>query len=178
MKFTLSVAILALAASQAMAVVPIPIADCTKSVIVMPTDTDGCDAFGARNNVTFENMLKWNTKLSPKCDNLDEGHPICVSITKGDCCLADPSAVTTLPVLTTVAPNPTSAPVTSGTTTVGPVTTTTGAVNATTALPTTSVTASTSAPATTTTKASEASGSKSSMLLAAVGVVVSVAYML
>lgn len=35
MKFTLSVAVLALAASQAMAVVPIPIKGCTKQVVVL-----------------------------------------------------------------------------------------------------------------------------------------------
>ncbi|KAF9319233.1 hypothetical protein BG006_003017, partial [Podila minutissima] len=83
MKITASVAILALAASQAMAVVPVPVPECTKSVIVRPTDIDGCVAFATRWNTTFENLLKWNLKLRKDCLNLDEGHPICVSVTPG-----------------------------------------------------------------------------------------------
>ncbi|KAF9367478.1 hypothetical protein CPB97_005698, partial [Podila verticillata] len=83
MKITASVAILALAASQAMAVVPVPVPECTKSVIVRPTDNDGCAAFASRWGTTFDNLLKWNLKLRPDCMNLDEGHPICVSVTPG-----------------------------------------------------------------------------------------------
>src|SRR5690554_6412758 len=71
MKFTLSLAVLALAASQAMAVVPTPIAECTKTVIVQPTDT-GCADFAAVNGCTFDDMLKWNLKLRPDCMNLGE----------------------------------------------------------------------------------------------------------
>ncbi|KAG0312443.1 hypothetical protein BGZ99_009519 [Dissophora globulifera] len=82
MKFTLSVAILALAASQAMAVVPIPVKECTKTVVVKPTDT-GCADFATANGCTFDDLLKWNTKLSPKCTNLDVGAPLCVSVTPG-----------------------------------------------------------------------------------------------
>ncbi|KAF9426835.1 hypothetical protein BGZ94_005936, partial [Podila epigama] len=107
MKFTLSVAVLALAASQAAAVVPIPVKECTKSVIVRPTDSDGCAAFAARWNTTFENLLKWNLKLRTDCLNLDEGHPICVSVTPGAGTLEPrptgpiPNPTTTVPAVTT-----------------------------------------------------------------------------
>ncbi|KAF9348425.1 hypothetical protein BGX26_000167 [Mortierella sp. AD094] len=185
MKFSLSVVILALAASQAMAVVPIPVKECTKSVIVQPTDIDGCAAFGSRNNATFENMLKWNQKLRPDCANLDVGHPICVSITKGDCCLAspvDPGLPTTNTTIPTTSGGvvPTTAPAANGTTTTtaGTVSTTKGA-NTTTTLPTSALPSPTNAttPATGN-KTNDATGLKNSMVLAAAGVMLSVAYML
>ncbi|KAG0010067.1 hypothetical protein BGZ80_001820 [Entomortierella chlamydospora] len=158
MKFSLSVVILALAASQAMAVIPIPVKECTKSVIVQPSDSDGCDLFASRHNTTFENMRKWNEKLRGDCANLDVGHPICVSVTKAA---------------------PTTAPATNGTaTTTASTVSTTKASNSTTTLPTTT----TSNPANATNpatdkKSNDATGSKSSMVLAAAGVVLSVAYM-
>jgi hypothetical protein len=49
--------------------------------------TPDCVAFATKFGITFDDLLKWNEKLSPKCDNLDVGEPLCVSITKGDCCL-------------------------------------------------------------------------------------------
>ncbi|KAF9143268.1 hypothetical protein BG015_000481 [Linnemannia schmuckeri] len=86
MKFTLSAVVLALAASQAAAVVPIPIKECTKSYVVEPGTPD-CNAFAAKFGITFPDLLKWNDKLRPDCANLDVGYPLCVSITKGECCL-------------------------------------------------------------------------------------------
>ncbi|KAG0300008.1 hypothetical protein BGZ98_009568 [Dissophora globulifera] len=171
MKFTLSVAVLALAASQAMAVVPIPVKECTKSVVVMPTDVLGCDDFATRHGTTFANMLLWNTKLSPKCDNLDVGHPMCVSITPGDCCLEKP--LETIPPLLTPGATVTG-------TSAAPVATSTGAV--TTNAPRVTTTAPAAGPSVTVTpttiKQNDAASTKSSMMLAAAGVVLSVAYML
>ncbi|KAG0234801.1 hypothetical protein BGW41_000980 [Actinomortierella wolfii] len=83
MKFTLSLVILATAASQALAVVPTPIAACTKTVVVNEKDIDGCDAFAARNGVTFDSLLKWNMRLRADCLNLDLHEKICVSVTPG-----------------------------------------------------------------------------------------------
>ncbi|KAG0287420.1 hypothetical protein BGZ96_008656 [Linnemannia gamsii] len=95
MKFTLCATILALAITQVMAVPPEPIGGCTKSVIVQSTDTT-CIDFAERHGVTFEDLLRWNKKLRRDCKNLDVGHPICVSVTKGVCCLAeDPNKPTT-----------------------------------------------------------------------------------
>ncbi|KAF9168448.1 hypothetical protein DFQ26_007579 [Actinomortierella ambigua] len=83
MKFTLSLVVLAAAASQAVAVVPTPIASCTRTVVVQMTDTDGCAAFAARNSVTFDDLLKWNLKLRRDCLNLDLGEKMCVSVAQG-----------------------------------------------------------------------------------------------
>ncbi|KAI8606418.1 hypothetical protein EDD21DRAFT_361117 [Dissophora ornata] len=188
MKFALSLAVLALAASQAVAVVPVPIDKCTKSVVVMPTDV-GCVDFATRYGTTFENLLLWNTKLSPKCDNLDVGHPICVSITQGDCCLEKPlesippllTSTISSGAVTTVTVTGTATAIATATTTA----TTTGSatVSVTTTITTaTQSTAATTKPATATTsteaKNNEAAGSKGSMMLAAAGVMLSVAYML
>jgi len=107
MKITASVAILALAASQAMAVIPIPVKECTKMIIIQPTDNDGCDAIAARWGTTFENLLKWNLKLRPDCLNLDLGHPLCVSVTPGDEILKPRPTGPVTPVKPPVAPSPT-----------------------------------------------------------------------
>ncbi|KAG9065253.1 hypothetical protein KI688_002576 [Linnemannia hyalina] len=89
MKFTLSaVVVLALAASQAAAVVPIPVKECTHSYVVEP-GTPSCEAFATKFGITFADLLKWNDKLRPDCLNLDVGYPLCVSVTKGDCCLKE-----------------------------------------------------------------------------------------
>ncbi|KAF9431363.1 hypothetical protein BGZ76_000410 [Entomortierella beljakovae] len=172
MKITLSLAVLALTASQVMAVIPKPVAECTKSVIVVPTDSDGCDAFAKRNGVTFDDMLKWNTKLSPKCDNLDEGWPICISVTPGDCCMAkrgqNNTASTTVAGTTTGAQ--TTGPVATGTTTVAlPSGVSTTGATTTTVKPTVSATPGPN---------SGAVSTKGSMVLAAAGVLLSAVYML
>ncbi|OAQ29996.1 hypothetical protein K457DRAFT_18358 [Linnemannia elongata AG-77] len=83
MKFTLSAVVLALAASQAAAVVPVPVKECTHSYVVEPGTPD-CVAFATKFGITFADLLKWNDKLRPDCANLDVGEPLCVSITKGD----------------------------------------------------------------------------------------------
>ncbi|KAG0325234.1 hypothetical protein BG000_001879 [Podila horticola] len=162
MKIAASVAILALAASQAMAVVPIPVPECTKSVIIRPTDNDGCVAFATRWNTTFENLLKWNLKLRKDCLNLDEGHPICVSVTPGAGTLEPRPTGPVPPVAPPVVPSTTS---TTSSGVVPPVKTT-----------------SSGAPVVnnpeTANKASGAEGTKASMVLAATGVLLSVAYML
>ncbi|GJJ68211.1 hypothetical protein EMPS_00557 [Entomortierella parvispora] len=173
MKFTLSVAVLALAASQAMAVVPTPIKGCTKTVIVQPTDLS-CVDFATANGCTFDDLLKWNTRLSKACDNLDVGAPICVSMTQG---AASTGAPTNVP--TTAGPAPTnpagSVPPTSavGTQTSAPAGGATAPAGATSSTASSATTAPPSPKAT-----SSASGSKASMALAAAGVLLSVAYML
>ncbi|KAF9906455.1 hypothetical protein EC991_000623 [Linnemannia zychae] len=98
MKFSLAaVAVLALAAtSQVAAVVPIPVKECTHSYVVEPGTPD-CVAFATKFGITFDDLLKWNTKLSPKCDNLDVGEPLCVSVTPGDCCLKENPKNATVP---------------------------------------------------------------------------------
>ncbi|KAG0032668.1 hypothetical protein BGZ82_006459 [Podila clonocystis] len=164
MKFTLSVVVLALAASQAMAVVPIPIKGCTKNVTVLPTDT-GCDAFAAANGCTFTDLLKWNDKLRPDCLNLDVGHPLCVSMT--------PGAGGNTNVTTPAVPKPTTGAASSSVP-VPPKATSSGAA----------ATTSTSAPVApvaqvpTVAKGSSATSTKASMLLGAAGVIMSAVYML
>ncbi|KAF9272905.1 hypothetical protein BGZ74_005024, partial [Mortierella antarctica] len=72
MKISVTILALAAIASQAMAVVPIPVKGCQKTVVVKPTDT-GCDQFAAANNITFKDLLHWNKKLRTDCLNLDVG---------------------------------------------------------------------------------------------------------
>ncbi|KAF9431362.1 hypothetical protein BGZ76_000409 [Entomortierella beljakovae] len=168
MKFTLSLAVLALAASQVMAVVPKPIASCTKTVVVQPTDT-GCDAFAAANGCTFADMLKWNEKLSPKCDNLDVGHPICVSVTPG---AGAGDKTTTAPGATTTVAATSSVP--AGATTTGATT----AVQTTTAAAVPTTNSTTTATPKVTQPVSGANGNKASIVLGAAGVLLSAIYML
>ncbi|KAG0080741.1 hypothetical protein BGZ93_002597 [Podila epicladia] len=185
MKITASVAILALVASQAMAVVPEPVPECTKSVIVRPTDKDGCVAFATRWNTTFENLLKWNAKLRKDCLNLDEGHPICVSITPGAGTLEPrPSSTPVVPPTTPTTSGgvvPPVKPTSSG------ATVPTGGVPPPVVAPGASSSAGGAAPTPvkpvvnnpdSANKASGAEGTKASMFLAAAGVLLSVAYML
>ncbi|KAF9121899.1 hypothetical protein BGW39_010169 [Mortierella sp. 14UC] len=152
MKLILCTTVLALAVSQAMAVVPIPVKECTKSVIVQPTDTT-CLDFAERFGVTFDDLLKWNTKLRKDCLNLDDGHPICVSVTPGNCCLnEDPSkqpASNTTTTTTTRARTTTTT--TTTTTTVRPTTTTTTTIIAVTTTTNAPIVPTTSTPVTTTT---------------------------
>ncbi|KAF9332849.1 hypothetical protein BG006_004271 [Podila minutissima] len=166
MKFTLSVAVLALAASQAMAVVPIPIKGCTKEVMVLPTDT-GCDAFAAANGCTFADLLKWNDKLRPDCLNLDVGHPLCVSVTPGAGGNNTTAPAVPKPSATGAAPSGTvtSVPV------VPPKATSSGAAATTT-------TGGPNAQVSTVAKVSSATSTKASMLLGAAGVIMSAVYML
>ncbi|KAG0040314.1 hypothetical protein BGZ83_002616 [Gryganskiella cystojenkinii] len=77
MKFSATLLVLAAVASQALAVVPVPVKGCQKTVQVKPTDT-GCDQFASDNHITFKQLLAWNLKLSPKCDNLDVDAFLCV----------------------------------------------------------------------------------------------------
>ncbi|KAF8944100.1 hypothetical protein BGZ47_004668 [Haplosporangium gracile] len=77
MKFSATLLVLAAVASSAMAVVPIPVKGCRKTVVVKSTDT-GCIQFAGDNGTTFANLLKWNDKLRTDCANLDVGHPLCV----------------------------------------------------------------------------------------------------
>ncbi|KAG0363809.1 hypothetical protein BC939DRAFT_472548 [Gamsiella multidivaricata] len=154
MKFSLSVAVLALVASQAMAVVPVPVKECTKTVVVQPTDI-GCDAFAIANGITFAQLLKWNLKLRTDCANLDVGAPLCVSITAG----GGGNSTQTGTVTGTATGKP-AASVTLHTTT---------AAATTTSVPT-------SAPITS--KPSGANGNRASMVLGAAGVLLSVVYML
>ncbi|KAF9143269.1 hypothetical protein BG015_000482 [Linnemannia schmuckeri] len=189
MKFTLSAIVLALAASQAAAVVPIPVKECTRSYVVEP-GTPHCDAFATKFGVTFEDLLKWNQKLRPDCLNLDVGYPICVSgalvpqpgVTQGN--LWDPAPYTKTPNAT---PTPTSSgvvtpPATTGAPVVPPTngTVTTAPTSAATVPPTTSTTPAGTKPTpqVPANGKSAASSSKASMALAAAGVVLSVAYML
>ncbi|KAF9906454.1 hypothetical protein EC991_000622 [Linnemannia zychae] len=195
MKFTISAVVLALAAtSQVAAVVPIPVKECTHSYVVEP-GTPGCDAFAAKFGITFADLLKWNTKLSPKCDNLDVGFPLCVSVTPGKCCLKENPKNATVPQ-DGVPPQPNlwdPTPYTKTPAVVPPPATTSGAPSGTAPVPTTGTpvapvvtppagTTTTTAPtgATPSVKPppNAASSSKGSMVLAAAGVILSVAYML
>ncbi|KAG0281604.1 hypothetical protein BGZ95_001458 [Linnemannia exigua] len=182
MKFTISAVVLALAAtSQVAAVVPKPVKECTRSYVVEP-GTPGCKAFAEKFGVTFPDLLKWNTKLSEKCDNLDIGFPICVSVTPGECCLNENPKNVTVPKLgDPKQPEVWDSTPYTKTPTGNPPTTSTGVVPppaATTTNPAT--TSKTPSPVKETPKppASAASSSKASMVLAAAGVVLSVAYML
>ncbi|GJJ72425.1 hypothetical protein EMPS_04782 [Entomortierella parvispora] len=175
MKITLSLAVLALAASQAMAVVPKPIAGCTKEVVVLPTDT-GCADFAAKNGCTFEDLLKWNLKLRTDCANLDVGAPLCVSVTPGaggkptepSSPVVNPPVVpsgTAHPVVPTgtVHPVPKTSATKAGTV---PVATTTSAAGAAATLPPTAA------------RVNGAAADKASMVLSVAGVLISAAYML
>ncbi|KAG9327824.1 hypothetical protein KVV02_000270 [Mortierella alpina] len=197
MKFSLSVAALALLASQVMAVIPKNDPRCTKSQIVSLADT-GCADFAARHGVSFDQLLQWNEKLSPKCDNLDVGHPICVSLSPGDGCSTclrmppinfangtsgwDPASPyfpkdgsTPVPV-----PATSSVAVPSG----APSAASSAASSAvsTPSVPTASVSAPSTSPKATVPAvappANDAASSKASMMLAGAGVLLSIAYML
>ncbi|KAG0208286.1 hypothetical protein BGX28_000678 [Mortierella sp. GBA30] len=162
MKFSLSFAVLALAASQAMAVVPVPVKNCTKTVVVKPTDT-GCLQFATDNGIKVEQLMAWNEKLRGDCANLDVGAPLCVSITPG----AGGNSTAPAPVPTGAHTSVVPAP--SGATTSGA-----GA-----AKPSASASAPIAGPPTKAANANNAvAGAQSSMVLAAAGVLVSVAYML
>ncbi|KAF8976463.1 hypothetical protein BGZ46_008247 [Entomortierella lignicola] len=156
MKFTLSLTALALVASQAIAVVPIPIKGCTKTVVVQTTDT-GCQDFATKNGCTFQQLLAWNTKLRTDCANLDVGAPLCVSISKAG------GSTTSLATAA-----PTAAPSTAAPKTKTPASTSSAASNTTTS----------AVPTQTVAKTSGVSKTRSSMVLASIGVLASVVYML
>ncbi|KAF9348427.1 hypothetical protein BGX26_000169 [Mortierella sp. AD094] len=172
MKFTLSIAVLALAASQAMAVVPIPVKECTKTVVVQPTDT-GCQAFATNNGCTFDELLKWNTKLRTDCANLDVGAPLCVSVTPGAGGAGGAGSSSTHGVVTT-------APAATQTSATHPATTTSAAKPSATSSTASNTTAGAGAPkiGSAAVNTNDAAGTKSSMVMAAAGVLVSVVYML
>ncbi|KAF8929747.1 hypothetical protein EDD21DRAFT_234065 [Dissophora ornata] len=162
MKFTLSAAVLALAASQAMAVVPIPIKGCTKTVVITPADLS-CSDFATANGCTFADLLKWNTKLRTDCANLDVGASICVSVSAG---AGGSSTVSTGTATGTAATGKTTATATGKTTTsTAPSTAASTTTSAATVAPTSA-------------KPSSANASKASMVLGAAGVLLSVVYML
>ncbi|KAG0283294.1 hypothetical protein BGZ96_012341 [Linnemannia gamsii] len=82
MKNALVLALLSVAVSQVMAVVPIPIKECTKTVVVDPK-YDACTDFARDFNITFKDLLQYNEKLRKDCMNLDTGEKMCVSINPG-----------------------------------------------------------------------------------------------
>ncbi|KAF9990197.1 hypothetical protein BGZ75_003088 [Mortierella antarctica] len=193
MKFSLSVAALALLASQAMAVVPKNDPKCTKSQIVSLADT-GCADFAARHGVTFDQLLSWNELLRKDCLNLDVGHPICVSLSPGDGCPTclkmppinfangtsgwDPASPYFPKDGTAPVPNPATSSVSVPS---GAPSAATSAASAP-SVPTASVSAPSTSPKATVPAvappASDAASSKASMMLASVGVLLSIAYML
>ncbi|KAG0297878.1 hypothetical protein BGZ98_000389, partial [Dissophora globulifera] len=77
MKIPATLFALAVVATQAAAITPTPIEGCQKLAMVLHSDT-GCDQFAHKHNTTFANLLKWNARLSPKCDNMDTDHNLCV----------------------------------------------------------------------------------------------------
>ncbi|KAF9101215.1 hypothetical protein BGX29_005881 [Mortierella sp. GBA35] len=79
MKNALATTLLTVAVSQVVAVVPIPIKECTKTVVVDPK-YDSCDEFAKDFNITFKDLLKYNEKLRKDCMNLNTGEKMCVSI--------------------------------------------------------------------------------------------------
>ncbi|KAG0380400.1 hypothetical protein BGX24_008522 [Mortierella sp. AD032] len=82
MKSSLTITLLTIAVSQVMAVVPIPIKECTKTVVVDPK-YDACTDFARDFNITFKDLLQYNEKLRKDCMNLDTGEKMCVSINPG-----------------------------------------------------------------------------------------------
>jgi len=72
MKFSATLLVLAAVAAQTMAVIPIPVKGCKKTVVVKPSDS-GCIQFATDNHITFQQLLAWNMKLRPDCANLDVG---------------------------------------------------------------------------------------------------------
>jgi hypothetical protein len=177
MKITAAVAAFALFASQAVAVVPTPIASCTKSVVVMPGDP-GCGDFAARYGTTFDKLLEWNLKLRPDCLNLDVCFPICVSITPGAGTLAKPIPGCDLPGYT---PSGGPAPTSTGQPTAPPPTSSAGPGNST-ARPTTTapstVTSQGLKPPTSTLPGNSAGNTLKASAGALAGVILSVVYLL
>ncbi|KAF9341824.1 hypothetical protein BGZ91_001291 [Linnemannia elongata] len=82
MKNALALTLLSVVVSQVMAVVPIPIKECTKTVVVDPK-YDACTDFARDYNITFKDLLQYNEKLRKDCMNLDTGEKMCVSINPG-----------------------------------------------------------------------------------------------
>ncbi|KAF8946509.1 hypothetical protein BGZ47_000380 [Haplosporangium gracile] len=196
MKFTLSAVVLALAASQAAAVVPVPVKECTHSYVVEPGTPD-CVAFATKFGITFADLLKWNDKLRTDCANLDVGNPLCVSVTKGDCCLNenpkgalvpqpgvptqpnmwDPAPYTKGPAATStgVTPPAVTPPVAGGN---GTVTTPAGTKPTSATGATTSSAAGATPSVKTDTKNSGAASNKNTIVLGAAGLLLSAVYML
>ncbi|KAF9547087.1 hypothetical protein EC957_008936 [Mortierella hygrophila] len=203
MKFTLSAVVLALAASQAAAVVPVPVKECTHSYVVEP-GTPGCEAFATKFGITFADLLKWNDKLRADCANLDVGEPLCVSVTKGDCCLNenpkgalvpqdgtpaqpnlwDPAPYTKGPAATatsTTSPAVTTLPAAGNGTVTTPAATkpsTTAAAGTSAGAATTSAAAGATPSVKTDTKNSGAASNKNTIILGAAGLLLSAVYML
>ncbi|KAK5821595.1 hypothetical protein F5H01DRAFT_337486 [Linnemannia elongata] len=82
MKNAWALTLLSVVVSQVMAVVPIPIKECTKTVVVDPK-YDACTDFARDYNITFKDLLQYNEKLRKDCMNLDTGEKMCVSINPG-----------------------------------------------------------------------------------------------
>ncbi|KAF9977072.1 hypothetical protein BGZ73_007044 [Actinomortierella ambigua] len=181
MKFITSLVVLAAAASSVLAVVPIPIKECKKLVMVTPADSDGCVLFAGRYGITYPMLVEWNAKLDAKhCKNLDVGHEVCVANAthpkrKGD----RPEDFPYTPKSSIILPTPTGTP---GSNPAPPVITS-GAAS-----PTAPGPAGATRPASmnntgTNTPDGDKAGSsaavnKGSLMVAAAGVVLSVAYML
>ncbi|KAF9403723.1 hypothetical protein BGX21_000055 [Mortierella sp. AD011] len=83
MKFTASLLILAVVASQALGAVPAPVKQCTKTVTVAtkPT-TKGCSELAKANDITVAELRKWNNKLRHDCANVEVGTTLCVAVAK------------------------------------------------------------------------------------------------
>ncbi|KAF9924660.1 hypothetical protein FBU30_005404 [Linnemannia zychae] len=79
MKSVLTIILLVIVVSRVAAVVPIPIKECTKTVVVDPK-YDTCFDFARDYNITFKDLLQFNEKLRKDCMNLDTGEKMCVSI--------------------------------------------------------------------------------------------------
>lgn len=159
--------------------------------------TPDCVAFATKFGITFDDLLKWNTKLRTDCANLDVGYPLCVSVTKGDCCLKenpkgavvpqpgvpaqpnlwDPAPYTKGPAATStgVTPPAVTTPPAAGN---GTVTTPAAAKPTTSAGATTSNAAGATPSVKTDTKNSGAASNKNSIVLGAAGLLLSAVYML
>ncbi|KAF9992933.1 hypothetical protein BGZ80_003111, partial [Entomortierella chlamydospora] len=83
MKFTASLLILAVVASQALGAVPNPVKQCTKTVTVAtkPT-TKGCSELAKANDIAVPELRKWNHKLRHDCANVEVGTTLCVAVAK------------------------------------------------------------------------------------------------
>ncbi|KAF8935447.1 hypothetical protein BGZ47_009927 [Haplosporangium gracile] len=82
-KTALALVLLSFVVCQVTAVVPIPIKECTKTVVVDPKYDARAD-FARDFNVTFEDFLQYNEKSRKNCMDLDTGEKMCVSINSGE----------------------------------------------------------------------------------------------
>ncbi|KAK5821593.1 hypothetical protein F5H01DRAFT_377473 [Linnemannia elongata] len=74
--------LVAASSHTAMADMSVVVKSCTKTVVVQENGIN-CVEFAEANSCTLKDLLAWNTKLGPECENnnhLDKGVALCVSV--------------------------------------------------------------------------------------------------